>query len=95
MEHVILTEDEWEAQFHPVKNPFEPKAAFNGMLFETSGEEMKFLLNINPHNIWTFMDSEVDDSTLVIEGLHWVNRIGYLVTGNPYDPEKSYEIILD
>lgn len=52
-------------------------------IFETYGRDLYTIteLNkINPKKIWTIVDSCESDDVLVITGLHFVNRIAYLIS---------------
>ena len=73
--------DQWEEKYKPINNPFS-----ENNLFETFGEEYDFVERVNPLNIWTLVDGE--DGTYIVEGLHYVNRVGYFVTGVPHNNEE-------
>jgi len=42
------------------------------------------------NRVWTY--TEVDNGTVICEGLHFVNRLGYYVTVRPYDPTVAYDV---
>jgi hypothetical protein len=80
---IELTEDEFDAQYPLHRNHLNPNATWGfaddgGCLFETYGEELRFVLAQDPSTIWTFLDG--DDGQYVVSGYHLVNRIGYLVS---------------
>lgn len=76
---------EWEKAFKPIQNHISDDRGWDGLLFETFGDDIQFVL-AQPHNkVWTWVDS--DDGTYLINGYHLVNRIGYLVTENPWSAE--------
>ena len=93
-----MTEGEWEKQFKPIRNHLDPNASWqdedgNGIMFETYGNELDFIrgkCEQNPKCIWTLMDSEEDDDCVVVEGFHFVNRIGYFITENPAEENTNY-----
>jgi len=72
--------EQWEEKYKPINNPFT-----ENNLFETFGEEYDFIERVNPLNVWTLVDGE--DGTYIVEGLHYVNRVGYFVTGVPHNNE--------
>ena len=72
--------EQWEEKYKPINNPFT-----ENNLFETFGEEYDFVERVNPLNVWTLVDGE--DGTYIVEGLHYVNRVGYFVTGVPHNNE--------
>jgi hypothetical protein len=95
-----MTDTEWETQFKPIKNHLDSNASWQdesgiGIMFETYGEELDFVkekCNENPHCIWTLMDSEEDDDCVIVEGFHFVNRIGYFITENPAEENVNYVV---
>jgi hypothetical protein len=84
-----MTFEEWVDEFKPIVNPFssDPEET----RFETHGEEREFVLNQHPCNTWTEVDAE-GRFTTVIEGFHYVNRLGYYVTEKPWEQGTTYDI---
>lgn len=84
----------WEDRFKPINNTFDDNASFDGIMFETYGEELDFVRSHYYHqhteHIWTYVDG--DGGTYIINGYHLVNRIGYFVTEGQYDKSLEYEI---
>ena len=80
----FYTYDAWVDTFKPIWND-EP----NGIMqFETYGddwEKVKEAHDINHNTIWTEVDG--DSGTYIIAGLHWVNRIHYYITAEPWTDE--------
>lgn len=95
----MLTFDEWEEKFRPRVNIFSPNTGFcdengYGILFDTYGIENLFVQNhIHEKTVWTWIDA--DKGTYVVNGYHWVNRIGYFVTEVPYEDGSVYDIVVD
>lgn len=89
--HIILTWEEFEAQFKPIKNPFGEDAALDGFMFETYEPEATLVKAADPMKVWTHIDGD-NNCTLITEGWHYVNRIGYVLTEVPFDPNCTYEI---
>lgn len=91
---------EWAKQYRPVANNFDDNASFQdfqdesgvGVMFETYGEELDFVRSIaasDPTAVWTYVDGD-DGSTVIINGYHIVNRIGYFVTEIPATDENVF-----
>lgn len=83
---IEMTEDEFEKRFELVTNHIDPSAGWaygdsNGCLFETYGEEFAFVKQADPRQVWTLTDGE-GDSMYLISGVHFVNRVGYLISRN-------------
>ena len=88
---IEMTEDEWWDKFQPMKNHFpNPTSEYS---FETYGEESAYVYSIDPHFVWTQVDGE-DGGVYIIEGRHFVNRIGYYVTRAPWLEGESYQICI-
>ena len=90
--------DTWSDKYQPVLNLLGDNPSLDdgngGIMFETYGREVDFVRGVtitNPRNVWTYIDGS-DGQPLVVNGWHLVNRIGYLVTAVPAEPETFYEI---
>ena len=84
--HLEISEDEFDARYPLVPNHLNPNASWGfadsgGCLFETYGEELAFVRQQDPRYVWTFVDG--DDDQYVVSGMHFVNRIGYLISTVP------------
>jgi hypothetical protein len=88
--YVSLTWKEFEEQFKPIKNHLVNDR--DSIMFETYGEELDFVRTQDPNCIWTYADG--DYCSFVMNGYHFVNRIGYHITEVPFDPETLYEIVV-
>ena len=95
-----MTLAEWEQAFKPLVNHLDPYASWqdekgNGIMFETYGEELAFVMSQDPDCIWTYVDG--DEGTWLTHGFHLCNRIGYFVTREPYlgDDFQSICVNLD
>lgn len=95
MKLIELNYGDWHDQFKPVKNHLDRGAASEGTMFETYNEELDFVRESAEKDelkVWTLMDSEEDDDAVIVEGYHWVNRIGYYVTEVPAEKNTNYLI---
>ncbi len=83
----FYTYEAWEQTFKPIKNSL---VKYDQLHFETYGEEyeaVKQAHEINPNTIWTEVDG--DSGTYIVAGWHFVNRIHYYITENPWDDEYT------
>jgi hypothetical protein len=88
-----MTHEEWEEEYVPVKNHLDDNASFDGCMFETYDEEFVHVLrNADDKKVWTYVEG--DEGLYIIPGLHFVNRLGYLITEKPYTDE-TIEVKLD
>ena len=74
---------QWEEKYRPINNHLDENASFDGIMFETYGEEVEFVKRQNPKCIWTY--AEEDDKLFIDAGWHYVNRLGYFITEVPCD----------
>jgi hypothetical protein len=70
--------DDFSDRYTLVKNPIDASAALGGCAFGWIGEEWETVRNAAPENVWTLIECE--DLWWISPGLHYVNRLGYLVT---------------
>ena len=90
---VELTEDQFFAQFKPIRNHLNSNASYEGCMFETFDAELaeiKQTLAIKPLNIWTIVN--VDGEMIISQGYHYVDRVGYLITEIPAQEDMQYNI---
>jgi hypothetical protein len=78
----FYTYDDWAEKFQPVKNHL---VKYDQLQFETYGEEQDYVFAQPNENVWTEVDG--DDGTYIIAGKHFVNRIQYYITTNPWNDE--------
>ena len=71
----------WENWYKPINNHIaDPNDETT--LFETYGEELEFVNEQPSNKVWTWVDGA--DGTYVIAGKHFVYRIGYFITEEPW-----------
>ena len=87
---VSMTWSEFVDFFKPETNKFSKDP--DQMMYETYGEEVEWVNRYDPHYVWTYVD--IDFGSVVVEGYHYVNRIGYFITEVPWIDGTSYEIDL-
>lgn len=90
--------DDWADEFGLVTNHIDPNASFNGNMFETYGDEVRYVCDMvnddkTKDNVWTYVDG--DGGTYVLSGYHLVNRIGYFITNKPAKEKVDYLILVD
>lgn len=70
-------------KYKPEDNPF----ANSGFIYECSGNEAEYVKAVADNalnRVWTLIDGE-DGFLYVSAGMHFVNRIGYVVTEVPWE----------
>lgn len=77
-----LTIEEWDQTYKPKPNPFDPDASLGGVMLETYGKELEYVLSQDEDFVWTYVDDDEGD-LVIVAGYHVINRIGYVITEKP------------
>lgn len=87
-----ISENEFDTQFTTVKNHLDDNASFGGCLFETYGTELDYVFEKSKitKNVWTYIEG--DEGLYIVTGFHRVNRLGFLITDEPYTEEIEVKI---
>ena len=96
MEYVKDELELWEDKYKPVQNHINGDASWDGVMYETYGEEYDYVMKVaslQPHKVWTWVDG--DNGTYIINGWHMVNRIGYFITQVPCEFDDQIEVRVD
>ncbi len=87
-----MTYAKWVDKFKPLKNHLHSNTQLDGLMFETYGTDLGFVQAANPNCVWTLVEGDTG-KWYVVDGYHLVNRVGYLVTKEPYgDHAGGYSI---
>lgn len=92
--HQILTEQEWDSQFTLIPNSLVENASFDGYMFETYGAELDKVMQTPPNFVWTYQDDD-NGNPCITSGFHLVNRIGYLISQNPWEIDTFVHLDLE
>lgn len=90
---VNMEMDDFIDVFVPIPNHIDKNAPWNGCMFETYGAELDFVskyAETKPDHVWTIL--EADGAQVISNGMHRVNRIGYLITEKAAAPNTFYDI---
>ncbi len=87
-----ITEDQFDTEFQPQPNMLNPNASWDGCLYETYGEDLSHVSGTDPHHVWTWVEG--DKGEYLVSGLHYVNRLGYLITARPWSNGSDYLVLL-
>ncbi len=93
---ISMTAEKFDSRFPLVENHLNPLASWafddnRGCLFETYGEEYEFVLRQDRTRIWTITEGD-DGDWYIVSGLHFVNRVGYLISREPVPSGVSIEV---
>ena len=88
---IELTFEEADEQFKFIPNNYDEYSSFDGLMFETYGDEVEFVKSQSPDKIWMYGDGD-DGGSYIWNGWHIVNRIGYFVTEVPCPPDTTIQI---
>jgi hypothetical protein len=99
MKYRRMTFNKWAETFCPVKNKLAKNAAGGGMMFETYGEEVDHVLSYangkacpgSERMVWTLVEGD-SGRLVIVEGYHYVNRVGYFITSRPFLDDYQYGV---
>ena len=88
-----LSIERWQEKYKPINNLLSDNASWqdedgNGILFETYGDEEKFVSAVDYHYVWTYIDG--DNGTYVVNGRAFINRIGFFISQVPWQDDESW-----
>lgn len=88
--------DLWIDKYRPILNTLQPDGAdgpFDGTMFETFGEELDLVRERGgPNCIWTLVSGD-EGREIIVAGMRHVNRLGYFITGIPWEDPTEYVVI--
>jgi len=90
---IEMTFEEADEQFKFMVNNYDENASFDGLMFETYGDEVEYVKS-KPHNrIWTYGDGD-DGGLYIWSGWSFVNRIGYFISELPFPENTTIQIMV-
>ena len=84
-EPLLLHEDTFYEFFVPYRHPKAKAALWNGMGLDSFGDDFQLVRSIDDNYVWTVVDSGCNSDQWITTGIHYVNRICYLVTEKPHN----------
>lgn len=82
---LILHEDAFYEYFVPYRHPKTTHDTWGGLGLETFGADLELARSLDENHVWTVVESGSDDDLWITPGIHYVNRICYLVTEKPHN----------
>jgi hypothetical protein len=83
--------DEFVDTYKPITNHIDTNASFDGLMFETYGEEVEFVKAQDENRIWMYGDGD-DGGSYLWSGWGFVNRIGYFITEVPFPDNTTIQV---
>ncbi len=83
--------DEWVETYKPITNHIDTNASFDGLMFETYGDEVEFVKAQDENRIWMYGDGD-DGGSYLWSGWGFVNRIGYFITEVPFPANTTIQV---
>ena len=91
LNELVVSYDSFIDIYQPIKNQF-TESAFDNYMFETYGAELLFVQNQDKDNIWSIIENE--NKLFILNGMHVVNLLGYMITKLPHVHE-TVEVVID
>ena len=90
---IEMTFEEADEQFKFMVNNYDDNASFEGLMFETYGDEVEYVKTKTENRIWMY--GQGDDGGLYIwSGWGFVNRIGYFISEQPVPDNTIIQIMV-
>ncbi len=90
---IEMTFEEADEQFRFMVNNYDDNASFDGLMFETYGDEVEYVKTKPENRIWMY--GQGDDGGLYIwSGWGFVNRIGYFISEQPVPDNTTIQIMV-
>ncbi len=83
--------EEADEKFHFMVNNYDENASFNGLMFETYGDEVEYVKSMPQNRIWMYGDGD-DGGTYIWSGWGFVNRLGYFISEVPCPENTTIQI---
>jgi hypothetical protein len=81
---ITLHEDAFYEFFKPYRHPESCDNIWGGLGLETYGKDFKTVLKMDESYVWTVLDGCESNDQWITPGIHFVNRICYMVTEKPH-----------
>jgi hypothetical protein len=83
--HCVLHEDTFYEYFKPVRHAEAQHDIWGGHGLETFGKDFETVCRQDPAFVWTVIDGDSGADQWIATGVHYVNRVCYLVTELPHN----------
>jgi len=88
---IEMTFEEADEQFRFIPNQYDEFASFDGLMYETYGDEVEAVKAFDPAKIWMYGEGD-NGGSYIWSGWGFVNRLGYFLSENPVPPNTTIQI---
>ena len=82
---IVLHEDVFYEHFKPISHPEAQFEIWGGHGLETFGKDFEIVRRYDSAYVWTVIDGDIGSNQWIVPGIHYVNRICYLVSEVPHN----------
>lgn len=84
----------WENKYRPLLNKKNKYAGINGYLYQPYGKDLEIVYEHKDDHIWTLIISDLGSLAVweITNGIHLVNREGFLITEMPAEKDLSIHV---
>jgi len=83
-ESIVFHEDVFYEHFRPFRHPAAHFDIWGGHGLETFGADLQIVKSYSEDFVWTVVDGDKGSDQWITPGLHYVNRVCYLLTELPH-----------
>lgn len=85
LEPLLLHEDTFYEFFVPYRHPKSQSNVWGEIGLDTCGEDFQLVRSLDDNYVWTVVEDGIRADQWITSGIHYVNRICYLVTEKPHN----------
>lgn len=85
---MTITYEKFVEIYKPIKNHIIQDTPYNGYMFETYGNQLKYIKESGhtDKHIWTLLECD-NEERWIVPGYLYVNRLGYFITEKEWESE--------
>lgn len=85
MQSTVFHEDVFYEYFRPFRHDKSEFDIWGGLGLETFGHDLHLVRSYPAEFVWSVLDGADGADQWIVPGIHWVNRVCYLLTEVPHD----------
>lgn len=86
---MTITYEKFVETYKPIKNHIIQDAPYNGCMFETYGNQLKYIKESGhtDKHVWTLLECN-NEEFWIVPGYYIINRLGYFITEIPWESKN-------
>lgn len=91
-----MSYEEWKKKYKPIQNAVVDDAPFEGIMYDTTGNQNDLIQDTNHKQVWTIIEEE-GLPLVIVPGYVIPNRLGNIVTEEKWEASlfEDFEVIIN